>query len=210
MVNYDIRGAKYTYMYYDKAPLYPFGYGMSYTSYDYSNLRISKTALKASEQLTVSADITNSGKMAGTEIVQLYTHARSSVTRPVKELKGFARVTLQPGETKTVTMTLSHDALAYYNAATSTFDVEQGIVDIYVAASSADVRLSGEISTEAATVKTTYQSAPTAIAPALAAIKPQTEKVYNLNGSQVGTTAHISALPRGLYIAKGRLHLKKQ
>ena len=97
-------------------PLFPFGYGLSYTTFGYDKLGLSADKLKADGVLTASVDVTNTGKYAGTEVVQLYVQDKvASVTRPVKELKGFQRVTLQPGETKTVTFTLPVSDLAFWN-----------------------------------------------------------------------------------------------
>ena len=209
LTNYDIRGAKYTYMYHDKTPLYPFGYGLSYTTYDYNNLSISKNTLNAGEEITVSADITNSGKVAGAEIVQLYAHVNSSLDRPIKQLVGFARVELAPGETKTVTMPLKHEQLAYYNDTNHTFDVEEGTVDILVGASSADIRLKGQINTGGATVKTTYKSNPTGIESALRNDKIEGERVYNIAGHCVGTAENFDSLPKGFYIIGGKKYIKR-
>ena len=209
LTNYDIRRAKYTYMYHDKTPLYPFGYGLSYTTYDYSNLSISKNTLNAGEEITVSADITNSGKVAGAEIVQLYAHVNSNLNRPIKQLVGFARVELAPGETKTVTMPLKHEQLAYYNDTNHTFDVEEGTVDILLGASSADIRLKGQINTGGATVKTTYKSNPTGIESALRNDKIEGERVYNIAGHCVGTAENFDSLPKGFYIIGGKKYIKR-
>lgn len=97
-------------------PLFPFGYGLSYTTFGYDKLNLSADKLRTGETLTASVTITNTGEYAGTEVVQLYIRDKvGSVTRPVKELKGFQRVTLQPGETKTVTFNLPVSDLAYWN-----------------------------------------------------------------------------------------------
>jgi beta-glucosidase len=98
-------------------PLYPFGYGLSYTSYEYSELKLSSNKLTADETITISVDVTNSGKAAGEEIVQLYVRDMvGEVIRPLKELKAFEKVTLTPGETKTVEFTVKEDQLRYHHA----------------------------------------------------------------------------------------------
>lgn len=97
-------------------PLFPFGYGLSYTTFGYDKIRLSADKLKTGDTLTATVEVTNTGKYAGTEVVQLYVRDKvGSVTRPVKELKGFQRVSLQPGETKTVTFALPVSDLAFWN-----------------------------------------------------------------------------------------------
>jgi beta-glucosidase len=119
-------------------PLYPFGYGFSYTTYRYSPPRLSSGAMAANGSVTVSVDVTNDGKRGGDEIVQLYIHQKvSSVTRPVKELKNFSRVQLAPGETKTVSFRVNASALAFWNK-DMRYTVEPGVFEITVAPSSAD------------------------------------------------------------------------
>ncbi|MDE7396240.1 MAG: glycoside hydrolase family 3 C-terminal domain-containing protein, partial [Muribaculum sp.] len=126
----------------DYRPLFPFGYGLSYTEFEYSNLKVSKQEIATVDSLTVSVDITNTGKVSGTEIVQMYIRDEiSSVTRPVKELKGFKRVHLAPGETKTVHFRIDPTMLSFYDR---TFQkiVEPGRFIIMVGASSDDKDLS--------------------------------------------------------------------
>lgn len=97
-------------------PLFPFGYGLSYTTFKYSNLHLSSHTLRQGETLTASVELTNSGQREGTEVVQMYVRDKvGSVTRPVKELKGFRRVTLQPGERTTVSFQLPISDLAFWN-----------------------------------------------------------------------------------------------
>jgi beta-glucosidase len=140
ILDYNLRNGR-TYMYYDGEPLYPFGFGLSYTTFEYANLRTSAPELAADGQLVVSVDVTNTGRRAGDEVVQLYVrHVRSQVHRPKKELKGFARVTLQPGETRTVSLVLKASELAYWDADTDRWLVEAGPVGLQLGASSADIR----------------------------------------------------------------------
>ncbi|MBI5667556.1 MAG: glycoside hydrolase family 3 C-terminal domain-containing protein [Chloroflexi bacterium] len=144
-------------------PLYPFGYGLSYTRFEYANLRVEAAQARAGDTVTIRADVRNSGLRAGDEVVQLYVNVPSaSVTRPVKELKGFKRVTLQPGETSTVIFELPVNLLGFYNREMQ-FVVEPGIVEVMVGASSADIRLTGafEIVGEAAPVEKVFTSRAT-------------------------------------------------
>ncbi len=127
------------------APLFPFGHGLSYTTFAYDSLRIEPEQVPAGETFTVRLEVRNTGPRAGDEVVQLYVRDTvASVTRPVKELKGFARVTLQPGERRTITFTLDTALLAFYDAEMR-FVVEPGTVEIMVGGSSEDIRLRGTL-----------------------------------------------------------------
>ena len=141
------------YRYYDRKKIevnFPFGHGLSYTTYKYSNLRVSKRKLKAGESLEVSVDVSNIGRMAGREIVELYVAPRTNtVSRPVRELKGFEKVNLRAGETKTVTFVLDKRSFAYYEPSLKDWYVEPGDYDIEAAASSRDIRLTKKIVIEA-------------------------------------------------------------
>ncbi len=132
------------YRYYDAKAMpvqFPFGYGGSYTTFVYSSPRLSARDINDVDGLTVSVDVTNGGKMAGKEIVQVYVHDRKSkLVRPAKELKGFAKVELQPGETKTVSIDLDFRAFAYYHPGYKQWVTEDGDFDILIGASSADIR----------------------------------------------------------------------
>lgn len=124
-------------------PQFPFGFGLSYTHYDYANLSLSSPTVAPKGKIRVRADIQNSGKTAGTEIVQLYIHDRvASVTQPVKKLAGFQRVDLAPGETKTVEFTLPASKLGFYNEQ-GKYVVEPGKFDVWVARDSSDNSLAG-------------------------------------------------------------------
>jgi beta-glucosidase len=134
------------YRYYDAKEmpvLFPFGHGLSYTTFKYSNAKVSSTNFKDTDGLTVTVDVTNTGKLAGKETVQVYVHdQKSDLIRPVKELKGFAKVELQPGETKTVSIYLDFRAFAYYHPEHKQWITEDGDFDILIGASSADIRSS--------------------------------------------------------------------
>ena len=125
-------------------PLFPFGYGLSYTRFEFDNLRVEPEQVAADGEVTISVDVKNVGERQGDEVVQLYVHdVVSSVTRPVKELKGFRRITLEPGEAKTVTFTLFVSQLRFYNRDMA-FVVEPGAVEVMVGSSSDDIHLTGE------------------------------------------------------------------
>jgi hypothetical protein len=147
-------------MYFKGTPLYPFGHGLSYTPVAYSNLVVNSKTLNPGDSVMVSVQVTNSGTVTGDEVIQLYTHVQSALTRPIKELKGFKRITLSPTETKTVTFYLKHDALQYYDESSRSYKVESGNVDIYVGSSSEDIRLQDQISATEATISGTYQQNP--------------------------------------------------
>ena len=120
-------------------PLYPFGFGLSYTTFSYSNLRFSADKISANDSVVVSVDITNYGKVKGDEIAQLYIHKKvASVTRPVLELKGFERITLETGQTKTVQFTVDKSKLAFWDY-NMKFTVEAGEYEILVGKSSVDL-----------------------------------------------------------------------
>lgn len=142
-VNYG-EGLFIGYRYYDKKNIpvqFPFGYGLSYTTFEYSNAKVSATTFKDVNGVTVTVDVTNTGDVAGKEIVQVYVHDHDSLLmRPEKELKGFAKVDLQPGETRTVSIDLDFRAFAYYHPEYTQWITEDGEYDILIAASATDIR----------------------------------------------------------------------
>jgi beta-glucosidase len=145
MMDYDIRHGR-TYMYAKGTPLYPFGHGLSYTTFEFSRLRTDKPALARDGQLEASVDVTNTGKVAGDAVPQLYVqHLGSKVTRPALQLAGFSRIHLAPGETKTVRVPLKATQLAYWDTSRKAFVVEQESIRLMIGASSADVRLRAEM-----------------------------------------------------------------
>lgn len=120
-------------------PLYPFGYGLSYTTFAYSNLKVDKNSFKPGEVITASVEVKNTGSVEGKEIVQLYIQDLvGSSTRPVKELKGFEKISLKPGESKTVNFKITEEDLKFYNTALQ-FVAEPGDFKVYIGANSRDV-----------------------------------------------------------------------
>jgi beta-glucosidase len=132
-----------TYRFFQGEPLFPFGHGLSYTTFAYGDLQITPAQVPVGGQVTVSAAVTNTGDRAGDEVVQLYVgHPGAAVPRPVRELKGFARVHLAPGQRKTVTFTLPSHQLGYYDQEMH-YAVQPGEVEVWVGASSRDLPLAG-------------------------------------------------------------------
>ncbi len=121
-------------------PLFPFGYGLSYTSFSYSNISLSKNEMKAAETITVSVTVTNTGNFAGEEVVQLYVRdMAASIARPVKELKGFQKISLKAGESKTISFKLTVEDLKFYNSDLK-FVAEPGDFKVFVGGNSRDVK----------------------------------------------------------------------
>jgi beta-glucosidase len=146
MMDYNIRNGR-TYMYFKGEPLYPFGYGLSYTTFKFANLKLSAARLKKTGDLTVSVDVKNTGSRKGDEVVQLYVaHLNSKVERARQELKGFQRIAILPNETKTVTLRVKAEDLAYWDEKQNKWVVEEDQVKFMVGASSAAMKLEKTIS----------------------------------------------------------------
>ena len=148
MMDYNIRDGR-TYMYFKGTPLYPFGYGLSYTSFRYSNLRLSRKVLRSGQDVQATVDVTNTGSRDGDEVVQLYVaHEGSKVARPKEELKGFQRVHVAAGQTVSVPLHVKASDLAYWDESSGGWKLERDHVELRVGASSADIRLRELISVE--------------------------------------------------------------
>jgi beta-glucosidase len=145
MMDYDLRHGR-TYLYFEGEPLYPFGYGLSYTTFSYASLRTSSDALAPDGTLALRFELGNSGTRAGDEVPQLYVrHLASAVKRPLHELKGFTRVRLERGETRTIELSLRARDLAYWDVASSSFVVESGAVELQIGRSSRCIELTKTI-----------------------------------------------------------------
>jgi len=151
----SVRNAEYResifvgYRYYDhgeKPVAFPFGYGLSYTKFAYSNLKLSSSSFKSGDKLEVSFDVKNTGEVAGAEIAQVYVAPKNTaIMRALKEIKGFDKVFLQKGESRTVKISLDARSFAYYNVPKGTWAIEGGAYEILVGASSRDISLRGEV-----------------------------------------------------------------
>ncbi|HLL93953.1 MAG TPA: glycoside hydrolase family 3 C-terminal domain-containing protein [Spirosoma sp.] len=138
---YDIRKGS-TYLYSKDEPLYPFGYGLSYTKFDYSDLKLPAETLAKNGTITIQVAVKNTGSREGDEVVQLYVqYPQSKVVRPIKELKGFNRVSLKSGETKVISVPLKAQSLGWWNEKVNRWEVEEGPVTILIGGSSTDIRL---------------------------------------------------------------------
>jgi beta-glucosidase len=150
MTEYDITKG-FTYMYFEGTPVYPFGHGLSYTTFAYSNLSISPGSMPGSGQATVRVNVRNTGTVAGDEVVQLYVRdVEASVKRPKAELRGFQRVSFKPGEQRTITFTLPAEKLAFWDETKHAFVTEPGAFEVMVGSSSADIKVRGQLNVTSA------------------------------------------------------------
>jgi beta-glucosidase len=150
--DYDIRKGR-TYMYFTGDPLYPFGHGLSYTTFEFSGLKISADTLGPEQAVTVTATVKNTGKRAGSEVAQLYVTApQGKVQKPIKQLVGFQRMDLKPGQSKRVVFTLpySEQAFWYWDENRRKFALDPGTAKILLGNSSANISLTGEVTLQAA------------------------------------------------------------
>jgi beta-glucosidase len=145
ILDYDIRNGR-TYMYSKDEPLFPFGHGLTYSDFTYSGLKTDKKRISGDEVVNISFNVRNTGNYDSDEVAQLYVgFLESKVERPAKALKGFSRVFIRKGETKTITIPLKGDDLAYWNTTNSKWTLEPGEIEFFIGSSSTDARLSGNM-----------------------------------------------------------------
>ena len=182
MLDYDIRHG-HTYLYFEGKPLYPFGFGLSYTRFQYSGLRTDSATLPAEGSIDIKLNVSNVGTRDGEEVVQLYTQLpESKVPRPQRSLQGFQRIAIKAGETKPVHFTLAARQLAYWDATRHRYIVEAGKMRLLVGASSSDIRLS----------KTTRISGTLALMPDLVQEAPDNRPVAPIRPGDEATHLSVS------------------
>ncbi|MFI6268550.1 glycoside hydrolase family 3 protein [Micromonospora zamorensis] len=162
LLEYDIISSGQTYLYNRAKPLYPFGHGLSYTRFRYGQLRTGAHSVAADGTIAVSVDVTNAGARAGSEVVQLYTHQRTSRDKtPIRQLKAFQRVQLAPGQTRTVTLRLPAADLAHWDVTRSRWVVESSTYDVMVGASAQDIWARAAVRVRGETIPARDLSRPT-------------------------------------------------
>ncbi|MGW7479263.1 glycoside hydrolase family 3 C-terminal domain-containing protein [Nonomuraea muscovyensis] len=153
LLDYDIITADATYLYFRGSPLYPFGHGLSYTTFDFADLRVSPAGAEVTTEVTAEVTVTNTGPREGVEVVQFYTHQqRSRVKQPLRRLRGFEKVRLAPGESRTVRLTLPVRELAFWDVTRGRFVVESAPHQLMVGRSATDLRLSARFEVAGETV----------------------------------------------------------
>ncbi len=149
MSDYDLINHPRTYMYFDQPVLFPFGHGLSYTQFEYSNLKLSSDKIKKDGDIEIQFTVQNTGKIKGDEVAQVYVHdVDASIKVPINQLKRFQRITLAPGENKTLTFKIPASEFSFYDTKTNDFKTEPGTWEIQVGSSSKDIRLKKTITIE--------------------------------------------------------------
>lgn len=225
MMEYNIDEWGYTYMYYGKGeknpcqadkPMFPFGYGLSYTTFDYTDMALSSSSIKKGGKVTVTANIQNTGDRDGAEVVQLYAnfngdshYGKNGNMR--HKLVGFARVDLKAGETKQVEIPVDYEELSYFDDHTHQYKVAGGAVTLELSASSEDIRATKTLNAEAGVAKDTYISG---IATSVERVESsrnlqKDDHIYNVMGAYMCTAKDYDKLPAGIYVLNGRKYIKK-
>ena len=220
MMFYDIDTWGYTYMYYGKAkhqrqaaaPMYPFGYGLSYTTFVYSNLQ-APASIAVDGSINVTATITNTGSRDGAEVVQLYANWNGQGVNGQKNRKliGFERVEIPAGQSVQITIPVKYEQFSYFNETTHRYEVEAANVTLELAASSADIRQTATIATAPGVAKETYISDPTTDFETVES-KEQLhadDHIYTVLGAYIGKAEIFDSLPGGIYVLNGVKYFKK-
>lgn len=221
MMEYNIDEWGYTYMYYGKGtknqgkqaakPMYPFGFGLSYTTFGYSDFSI-PASFKLDDEKNVTLKVKNTGSRDGAEVIQVYaSFPGSTVGRPIKKLVGFARVEVPQGQTVDVTIPVAHKNFSYYDENSHAYRTE-GTAELQISTSSADedIKFRQNVTTEAATVEETYISTHIDEIPATTGAQLlKTDHIYTVMGAYVGPSSCFDSLPNGVYVLNGVKYIKK-
>ncbi len=225
MMEYNIDDWGYTYMYYGHgpknpvqaaAPLYAFGHGLSYTTYQYSDMQLSNTSISKDQQIKVTATVSNTGNMDGAEVVQLYANFNGNSNygnngNMQRKLVGFARVDVAAGKSATVEIPVEYGQLAYYDETSHNFKVAGGTVTLELAAASDDIRLTADVNAVAGVAQETYLSDGSTAIEAVASSTQlaSTDHIYSVMGAYVCHAADYDKLPSGIYVLNGYKYIKK-
>ncbi len=225
MMEYNIDEWGYTYMYYGKGeknpcqaekPMFPFGYGLSYTTFQYGDMNLSSASLAKGGKVTVTASVKNTGTRDGAEVVQLYANFNGNVNYGKNgnmrhKLVGFARVELKAGETKQVEMPVDYGLLSYFDETTHQYKVAGGTVTLELAASSEDIRITKDLSVEGGVAKETYISEnSSSIEKVSGSAQLETgDRIFTVMGSYLCQAKDFDRLPSGIYVVNGRKYIKK-
>ena len=224
-MEYNIDDWGYTYMYYGRGemnpcqaekPMYPFGYGLSYTTFEYAGMELSGSSIAKGGTLSVKAAIKNTGNRDGAEIVQLYANFNGNSNygkngNMRRKLIGFKRVELKAGETKQIEIPVEYEQMAYYDEVSHSYMVAGGTVTLELAASSEDIRLSSDLTTVAGMAKETYLSSGSVDIEHVenAAQLAVTDHVYPVMGAYACKASDYDSLPSGIYVLNGVKYIKK-
>lgn len=225
MMEYNIDDWGYTYMYYGRGemnpcqaekPMYPFGYGLSYTTFEYAGMELSGSSIAKGGTLSVKAAIKNTGNRDGVEIVQLYANFNGNSNygkngNMRRKLIGFKRVELKAGETKQIEIPVEYEQMAYYDEVSHSYMVAGGTVTLELAASSEDIRLTSDLTTVAGMAKETYLSSGSVGIEHVenAAQLAVTDHVYTVMGAYACKASDYDSLPSGIYVLNGVKYIKK-
>lgn len=225
MMEYNIDDWGYTYMYYGRGaknpcqaekPMFPFGFGLSYTTFDYAGMQLSSGSIAKGGQVKVTATVRNTGTRDGAEVVQLYANFNGNANygkagNMRRKLVGFSRVEVPAGQSVTVEIPVDYEQLAYFNEQAHNFQVAGGTVTLELAASSEDIRLTKDLNAAAGVARETYLSdgsTPVETVPSSRQLA-KTDHIYTVMGAYVCSAGEYDNLPAGIYVLNAHKYIKK-